>query len=62
MIVNKKSDSDIDGLETILEEEEGEQDGDNFKYLSDEQVDVYLKLFENSPEDKRPKIIKPDEW
>ena len=23
MIVNKKSDSDIDGLETILEEEEG---------------------------------------
>ena len=35
MIVAKKSDSDVDGLETILEEEEAEQEGDNLKYLSD---------------------------
>lgn len=38
MIVPKKSESDVDGLETILEEEEVEQEGDNIKYLSDEQV------------------------
>jgi hypothetical protein len=35
MIVPKKSESDVDGLETILEEEEVEQEGDNIKYLSD---------------------------
>jgi hypothetical protein len=61
MIVPKRSESDIDGLETILEEEEVEQEGDNLKYLSDEQVDVYLKLFETYI-DQRPKITKPDDW
>ena len=58
VILPKKSNSDIDGLETILEEEEAEQEGDNLKHLSDEQVDVYLKLFEKMP-DQRPKIEKP---
>lgn len=61
MIVSKRSDSDIDGLETILEEEEVEQEGDNLKYLSDSQVDIYLKLFETCNDD-RPKIIKPPDW
>lgn len=61
MIVPKKSESDVDGLETILEEEEVEQEGDNIKYLSDQQVQVYLKLFETYS-DKRPKINKPEDW
>lgn len=57
----RKGESEVDGLETILEEEEADQENEAIKKLTNEQVDLYLKIYENT-DGERPPVTQPDEW
>ena len=59
VIVPRKAESDVDGLETILEEEEADQENEAIKKLTNEQVDLFLKIYENT-EGERPPVTQPD--
>ena len=54
----------IEELETILEEEELENErGEAIRGLTDDQVDIYLKMFEHAEvEDRHKIVIVPADW